>query len=67
MTGTPSACDNVAAFAEHLGLQGVRPMFLTWLVKQNPQFAEAVIHLHRSGALPPDIFLIDLDMRGVNA
>ncbi|MCW2945627.1 MAG: hypothetical protein JWR24_2344 [Actinoallomurus sp.] len=42
-------------------------MFLTWLVKQNPQFAEAVIRLHQSGALPPDIFLIDLDMRGVNA
>jgi hypothetical protein len=29
-------------------------MFLTRLVKQNPQFVEAVIDLHQSGALPPD-------------
>ncbi len=42
-------------------------MFLTRLQQQNPQFAEAVIDLHQSGELPPDTYVIDLDMLGTNA
>jgi predicted amino acid racemase len=42
-------------------------MFLTNLVRQNPAFAQAAIELHQSGDLPPDTYVIDLDMLGTNA
>ena len=42
-------------------------MFLTNLVSQNPAFAQAAIELHQSGELPPDTYVIDLDMLGTNA
>jgi predicted amino acid racemase len=42
-------------------------MFLTRLQEQNPQFAEAAINLHQNGDLPPDTYVIDLDMLGTNA
>jgi predicted amino acid racemase len=42
-------------------------MFLKNLITQNPAFASAVIELHQSGELPPDTYVIDLDMLGTNA
>jgi predicted amino acid racemase len=42
-------------------------MFLKNLVAQNPAFAAAAIELHQSGELPPDTYVIDLDMLGTNA
>jgi predicted amino acid racemase len=42
-------------------------MFLSNLVEQNPEFARAAIDLHQSGALPPDTYVIDLDMLAQNA
>jgi predicted amino acid racemase len=42
-------------------------MFLKNLVSQNPAFARAAIELHQSGQLPPDTYVIDLDMLGTNA
>jgi predicted amino acid racemase len=42
-------------------------MFLTRLQEQNPQFARAVIDLHQAGELPPDSYVIDLDMLAANA
>ena len=42
-------------------------VFLDNLIKQNPAFARAVIDLHQSGALPPDCYVIDLDVMAENA
>ncbi|MDX6249183.1 MAG: hypothetical protein QOF10_2543 [Kribbellaceae bacterium] len=42
-------------------------MFLKNLVAQNPAFARAAIELHQSGELPPDTYVIDLDVLGTNA
>ncbi|HZX06655.1 alanine racemase [Kribbella sp.] len=42
-------------------------MFLKNLVAHNPAFAAAAIELHQSGELPPDTYVIDLDMLGTNA
>lgn len=42
-------------------------MFLSNLVKQNPAFAEAAINLHQDGKLPPDTYVLDLDMIAQNA
>lgn len=42
-------------------------MFLKNLATQNPAFAEAAINLHQSGELPPDAYVIDLDMLAANA
>lgn len=42
-------------------------MFLPNLLSQNPAFAEAAIALHQAGDLPPDTYVLDLDMLGANA
>ena len=42
-------------------------MFLTRLQEQNPQFARVAIELHQAGVLPPDTYVIDLDMLATNA
>jgi predicted amino acid racemase len=42
-------------------------VFLTNLIRQNPEFASAVIDLHQAGELPPDCYVIDLDTMAENA
>lgn len=42
-------------------------MFLNNLLRQNPRFAQAAIELHQAGELPPDSYVIDLDMLAANA
>lgn len=42
-------------------------MFLKNLVQQNPAFAQAAIDLHQSGQVPPDTYVLDLDMIATNA
>lgn len=42
-------------------------MFLSLLKRRNPEFLEAAAELHRSGAIPPNCFVIDLDAVRRNA
>src|SRR5687767_4744335 len=42
-------------------------VFLTNLIRQNPEFASAVIDLHQAGELPPDCYVLDLDTMAENA
>lgn len=42
-------------------------MFLSRLQEQNPEFARAAINLHQAGELPPDCYVIDLEMLASNA
>lgn len=42
-------------------------MFLSNLIRQNPEFASTVIDLHQDGQLPPDCYVIDLDTMAENA
>lgn len=42
-------------------------MFLSNLIRQNPEFGSAVIDLHQAGELPPDCYVIDLDTMAENA
>jgi predicted amino acid racemase len=42
-------------------------VFLSNLIRQNPEFAAAVIDLHQAGELPPDCYVIDLDTMAENA
>jgi predicted amino acid racemase len=42
-------------------------MFLNNLLRQNPRFAQAAVELHQVGKLPPDSYVIDLDMLAANA
>jgi predicted amino acid racemase len=42
-------------------------VFLSNLIRQNPQFASAVIDLHQADQLPPDCYVIDLDTMAENA
>lgn len=42
-------------------------MFLNNLVDQNPAFVQAAIQLHQEGRVPPDTYVIDLDMLAQNA
>lgn len=42
-------------------------MFLDVLMRRNPQFVEAAMALHQSGAIPPNSYVLDLDTVERNA
>lgn len=42
-------------------------MFLNTLLTRNPELADAAAALHRSGAIPPDTYVLDLDAVEANA
>ncbi|MCP9955272.1 hypothetical protein LUX33_47580 [Actinomadura madurae] len=42
-------------------------MFLTATLARNPRLVEAAAGLHRTGRIPPDTYLIDLDAVAANA
>ncbi|MEY8097331.1 alanine racemase [Falsihalocynthiibacter sp. S25ZX9] len=42
-------------------------MFLDVLLRRNPQFIEAAMALHQSGAIPPNSYVLDLDAIESNA
>jgi predicted amino acid racemase len=42
-------------------------MFLQRIVERNPDLAEAAIRLHQDGDIPPNTWVIDLDMVAANA
>lgn len=42
-------------------------MFLNRLIERNPQLIEAATRLHQAGALPPNSWIIDLDVIAENA
>ena len=42
-------------------------MFLKKLIRYNPHFIEASINLHQAGKIPPNSYILDLDMMQTNA
>ena len=42
-------------------------MFLSVTLKRNPALVEAAVDLHRSGAIPPNTYVLDLDAIARNA